>query len=88
MQIVGRRVADADGKVNSLVDGLHRNTFDSYVSFQHSVDQTLLALGSHLREVFDREPKELQRGVHAALRHGAGGSEIHLLVLLKLWTEA
>lgn len=68
MEVVSHKVADDKGKINNYVDGKRQDTFDSYASFQHSIDQTLLAVGSRLREPNDHEAKKLQRTAHAALR--------------------
>lgn len=68
-------VADAKGKMNSLVDGLRRDIFDSYASIRHNVDQSLLAVGSCLRKMVDRETKELQRRVHFALSNAVNGGQ-------------
>lgn len=72
MEIVGREVADAIGKLNELVDRLRRDSFDSYTSMQHNVDQTLPVVGSRLMELIDREAHEFQRTVHTALCDAAG----------------
>lgn len=63
MDIAGRKVANADGKVNILVNGLRRDTFDSYASIQHNVDQTLLAVGRCLRDLFDSQAQGFQRSI-------------------------
>lgn len=48
MEVVGRKIADANGKASNLVEGLRRDTFDSYASIRHDGDQKLLAVGSRL----------------------------------------
>lgn len=48
MEIVGPKVADAEGKVSSLLAWLRRDTFDLHASTQRNVDQTLLAIHSCL----------------------------------------
>lgn len=73
MEIVNRKLADAKNEVNNLVDGSHRDTFDSYTSIRHNVNQTLLSVGSRLRDLIDREGQELQWSVHATLRNAASG---------------
>lgn len=72
MNIVGCRAAVFRGEVNSLVEGLRRDTFRLYSYIRHSVDQTLLALGSRLRALIECEAKKLQWKAHAALRDAAG----------------
>lgn len=47
--------------MNSLVDGLSRDPFDSYVSIQHNVDQSLAELNKCLKKVFKREAIALQQ---------------------------
>lgn len=59
MEIVGRKIADANDEVNSLVVGLRRDVFDSYASIRHDVDQTLLAVGSRIRKQIDRKARRL-----------------------------
>lgn len=69
---MGCMVASDKGKMNNLVDGLRHKSFESYASIRYSVYQSLLAVGSRLREVIDCEAKELQRGFHNALLNTAG----------------
>lgn len=72
-EAVSCKVADAKGEVNSLDDGLRRDTFDMYASIRHNVDQTLLAVSNCLKKLINGEAKWLQQKVHAALRNGASG---------------
>lgn len=73
VEVVSRKVANAKGKDNNLVDETRQDTFNLYAHNRHSVDQTLLALGTRLRKLFYREVQELQRSVHAGLCDAAGG---------------
>lgn len=73
MEVMRCKVADVKVGMSSLVDGLRRGYLDSYASIHDNVDHSLLAIGSRLREMIEREAKGLQRGVHAALRDAAGG---------------
>lgn len=75
MKVVGCKVTDAKGKVNNIADGFRQDTFDSYVSIRVSFDQTLLAVGSFLRELVNREVQGLQRSVHVALCNATGGAQ-------------
>lgn len=87
-EVLGRMIADAKGEVNSLIDGLRRDTFNPYASIRHSVNQTLLAVGSRLGELTNRETQKLQRSVRLALCEAAGGFKSRLSVNLKLGTKA
>lgn len=44
-----------------------------YASIQHSVEQSLLAVGKQLKKVFSCETETLQHGVLNALCHAVGG---------------
>lgn len=58
------KVVDTKGDTKKLVGGVCCDTFSLYTSIQHSVDQSLLNVSSRLKEMFDREAKSLQQGVH------------------------
>lgn len=73
MEVWGCKAADAKSKINSLVDELRHDTFESYASIWHNVDQPLLAVGSLLRKVIYREGMDLQRGFYEALSNVADG---------------
>lgn len=73
MEVVRRKVADAKGEENYLVDGSCPGTFHLYDNIRHSFYQKVLALGSRLRVLIDREAKTIRRSVHTALRRAAGG---------------
>lgn len=47
-EVVRCKVAKAKDKVTNVVDGLPRDTFDSYDNIRHNIDQTLLVVGSRL----------------------------------------
>lgn len=85
--IVCRNVVEAKSKVNNLINELRQTTFDLYGSIRHNFDQTLLAVGSPLRDLV-REAQELQQSVHAALRDAARGVQESFVDFLKLWAEA
>lgn len=53
INIVGREVVEAKGKVNMLIDGLRHDTFESYTNIRRNVDQTLLEVGGLLRDLID-----------------------------------
>lgn len=72
-EIVGRKVANAKGKVNNMVDKVLRYTFNLLPNIGRNVDQSLLAVDSRPRELVDREAKTLQQNVHTALRNAASG---------------
>lgn len=59
--------------MDNLTGGLRRDTFDSCARILRIVDQTLLAVGSRLGRLNDRDAKELQRSVHFALCDAAKG---------------
>lgn len=63
--------ADVKGDMNYLVDGLCQDTFDSYASNRHSVDQLLLAIRKRLREMFICETMVLLQSVCDAHRNAA-----------------
>lgn len=73
MRTLGRKVVDAKGGANSLDGGLRCYTFDLYATNRHDVDQKLLAVGSRLRALIDRDAEELQWSAHAALCKVTGG---------------
>lgn len=81
---MGCKVVDAKGEVKNLVERLWKDTFDSYTSLRHNVDQTLIAVDSRLRELIGHEAKELQRGVCVALRDAANGVQESFVDALKL----
>lgn len=49
---VGRKVADTEGEVHNLVDGLRRDIFESYANIRQNGNETILAVGSRLRDRF------------------------------------
>lgn len=73
-EIVSRKVGDAKDKVKNLGHGFRRDIFHAYASIRHNTDPMLLAVGSRLRELIDREAQELQRCDNVALQNGAGGA--------------
>lgn len=74
MEVVIRKITDSKGGVNNVAYGLRQNNFELYVYIRRSVDQALLAVASGLKKLTDREAKELQRSVPAALRDAARGA--------------
>lgn len=88
MEVVRRKVAGAKSEMNNLGNGLHSGTSDSCGSIRHIVGRSLLAVGSHLRNIIDREAKELLWGVHAASLDAAGRFRSRSSVPMKLLTEA
>lgn len=60
MKVMRRKSANANGKLNSLVDDLRRDIYYLYARLRHSVDQSSLAVGSHLRETTVCQAKGLQ----------------------------
>lgn len=71
MKTASRKVADVKGKDNTLYDELRRDILEPYVSIQPNVVQTLLAVGSHLRELIKRDSERSQQSVRAALCNAA-----------------
>lgn len=72
---------DAKSEVNSRVDGLCQDAFDSYASIQQYLYQSLAEVSKRQNEAFDCEAMELQQDVHDALYSAAGG-------VLKLFVAA
>lgn len=75
IEVVGCKIADAKSDANNLVDGLRRGAFDLCADIRQNVNQTLLAIGSRLRDLTDREDEEVQWSVHTALCNAADGAQ-------------
>lgn len=71
--ILGRKVEDAESKMNDLMDGLSQDIFDACASVAHNVDQDLLAVGTNLKELVAREKKDLQQSADDTLCIALGG---------------
>lgn len=65
------KVVDGKGDMSEFVGGLLWDTFGSYDSISHNVDQSLLAVSNCLIELFDCVVTAVQQDVHDALRHAA-----------------
>lgn len=52
---------------NGLVNGLRRDTLDSYTSIRHNVDQALMEVRKRLKEVFNRKAMTLKQSVCVVL---------------------
>lgn len=72
MEVVSCKLADTKSELSNLVSWLRHESFKSYASICHNVDQTLLVVGSHQREVINRDAKELQLGFHKAFCSAVG----------------
>lgn len=59
--------------MNSLIDCLRRDTFDSYTSIRHNVNSSLVAIRKHLKDMFGRKAWSFQQGVYDPLCSAAGG---------------
>lgn len=70
---MGHKVTNGNGDMNNLVGGLRQNTFDTYVSIRHSVDQLLLAVCKRLTQMLDCEAKTLQQSVYAVFCKAMSG---------------
>lgn len=55
-----------------MVEKLRRDTFKSYASIRHSVNQALLAAGSCQKDLIDCEAQELQWSVCSSIRGAEG----------------
>lgn len=79
MEVVSRKVADAEGELNSLIDRFRQDAFDSYAIIRHNIDQKFLEICSRLRELIDSTASKLRRSVHSALCDAAGGVQMLLI---------
>lgn len=86
-KIVSRKVADAKGDKKSLVDGLRRDTFDSYASVRNSLDYSLVEVSKRLKEMFDPDAMVLQQCVNDALHSAEVMSKSRLAMPLRLQIE-
>lgn len=55
MKAAPRKVAIDKGNINSYVDGLRRDSFDSYASIRHNADQSMAAISRRLEGMFNCE---------------------------------
>lgn len=68
-----RKAVNDRGDLTEVVGSFSPDTYDSYASIWHHVDQSLVAVGGRLKKIFGREAKALQQRVHNALYKSAGG---------------
>lgn len=54
--------------MNSLVDGLRRDSLYFYASIAHIVGQSLIEVSKHINKEFDREAMAFQQAVCDAIR--------------------
>lgn len=74
LDMVARKVADAQGDTTNLASGLHRKTVRSYDSIRLGVDGALVEVSKPLKEAFDREAQSLQQSDHNAVCRAANAT--------------
>lgn len=85
VKAVRRKIAEVKGEIMTLIGKLRQDSFGPCASIQHDIDQLLFTVSIHLKEMFDREAKVLQQGVHVALCNVVGGFQSGLSMPVRLW---
>lgn len=71
MELMTRKVADAQGGIFSMVTGSHRDTVRSYNSVRRGADVALGEVSRRLIRAFDCEARSLQPSVRDVVRSAA-----------------
>lgn len=66
-----RKLADAQGDIDDMVAGLHRDTVGLYDCIRCGVDGALVEISRCLKRAFDRKVRSLQQSVRDAVRDAA-----------------
>lgn len=88
MKKVSCKVADAKGNMNSLADGMHKDTFDSYCCIPHNFNQSLVMISRYLKDMIDCEATALQQAIATLFAMQRVVSKVRILTLLRMWIEA
>lgn len=79
-EVVSHKVADAKIDIKSTVNGWRRDTFDSYVTIRHNVDQSCVTVSKHLKRMFGWEAEGLEQNALDAFCSAASGAQKSLVV--------
>lgn len=72
LEVMTRKVADAQGDITDIVTGLLRDIVSSYDSIVTEVDGVFVAISRRLKEAFNRGARCLKQSVRDGVRAGSG----------------
>lgn len=74
LEVMTRKIVNAQGDITNVVTGLHRDAVSSYDSIRGRFDGALVEVSRRRKEAFDRKAQSLQQSVGEAVRGAPEGS--------------